>query len=320
MQAFTFRLLTILPVAGWLFLTCCGVASDEDLVPEPAAVATEVQHGIIESSIQHDNQRRNYILYVPEKYDGATSVPLLLNFHGYTSNAQEQMGYGDFRPIADTAGFIIVHPQGTLLNGSTHWNVGGWTLASTTDDVGFTDALIDSLGKEYNIDRKRIYSTGMSNGGYMSFLLACQLSNRIAAIASVTGSMTPQTFDNCDPARPVPVLQIHGTADPVVAYGGKIWTKPVDEVISYWVEVNQCDTDALVSALPDNNPQDGSTVERQLYQNGKGGAVTDHYKVLGGAHTWPGNSSNQPGTNRDFSAVEVIWAFLSRYDLDGLTE
>ena len=141
----------------------------------------------IDGSITFAGIQRDYILYVPEIYTPGEAVPLILNFHGYTSNAFEQLNYGEFRPIADTAGFIVVHPMGTVdLLGNTHWNVGWGT--SSVDDLGFTAALIDSLSAEYSINQDRIYSTGMSNGGFMSYHLACELSERIAAIASVTGT------------------------------------------------------------------------------------------------------------------------------------
>ena len=158
----------------------------------------------INASITHGGLQRDYILYVPTSYSAATSAPLVFNFHGYTSNANEQMWYGDFRPIADTAGFIIVHPNGTLDNsGTSHWNV-GWG-GSTVDDIGFTESLIDNLSATYNIDNNRIYSTGMSNGGFMSYQLACELSDRIAAIASVTGSMSTNWFNSCSPTIKCPL-------------------------------------------------------------------------------------------------------------------
>ena len=158
----------------------------------------------ITATLTHDSIDREYILYVPANYTGDTPVPLVFNFHGFTSNAGEQMAYGDFRPIADTAGFILVHPEGTLFNGSTHFNVGGFTAGSTVDDVGFTEAMIDTISAEYNINAERVYSTGMSNGGFMSFLLACQLSDKIAAIASVTGSMTPELTMPATRSTPCP--------------------------------------------------------------------------------------------------------------------
>lgn len=275
---------------------------------------------VITDSLSHDGLTRTYLIYIPDTYDGSTSVPLLLNFHGYTSNSTEQMFYGDFRAIADTANFIIVHPQGTELEGETHFNVGGWTIGSTVDDVGFTASLLDELQASYNIDANRIYSTGMSNGGYMSFLLACQLSDRIAAIASVTGSMTPQTFDNCNPQHPTPILQIHGTADEVVPYEGAIWTKSIEDVLKYWTNYNNCESDPLLTELPDVNAQDGSTVSHFVYGNGDKQTVTEHFKVNGGGHTWAGTAFVFSGTNYDINASLEVWQFLSKYNLEALQQ
>lgn len=272
----------------------------------------------INGSIVHDGLQREYILYVPENYTGDFPVPLVLNFHGYGSNASEQMWYGDFRSIADSAGFLLIHPQGTLFNGVTHWNVGGWTIGSTVDDIGFTEALIDSLATSYNIDASRVFSTGMSNGGFMSFLLACQLSERIAAIASVTGSMTHETYINSNPQHPFPILQFHGTADEIVPYYGATWTKSIDDVLQYWVGYNNCNATPETVMLPDLDPDDGSTVEHLVYNNGNNGVTVEHYKITGGGHTWPGSAINLPGTNYDIDASIEIWNFFTKYDINGI--
>ena len=271
-------------------------------------------------SIFHDSLKREYILYVPENYEAETATPLVLNFHGFTSNATEQMFYGDFRGIADTAGFIVVHPEGTLLNGLSHWNVGGWTTLSTVDDLGFTSVLIDSLSLDYNIDPDRIYATGMSNGGYMSFLLACQLGHKIAAVASVTGSMTPETYTDCLPDHPTPIMQIHGTADPVVPYDGAVWSQSIQSVLDYWVIQNECQPTAETESVEDINIFDGSTAERISYKGGNNNSDVIHYKITNGAHTWPGTFFGGAGTNMDFNASEVIWQFFSRYSLSDLKE
>jgi polyhydroxybutyrate depolymerase len=273
----------------------------------------------IDGSINHDNLEREYTLYVPANYTGDDAVPLVLNFHGLGSNGTEQMFYGDFRPIADTAGFLIVHPEGTVFQNQQHWNVGGFTTGSTVDDVGFTEALIDHLAANYNIDLSRVYSTGMSNGGYMSFLLACQLGDKIAAIASVTGSMTPETFDSCDPQHPTPVMQIHGTVDFVVPYAGSSFSKSIEEVVQYWVDYNNCDPNPAVEMVPDANMFDASTAEHFVYAEGDLDVTTEHFKVTGGGHTWPGTFLALPGTNLDFDASLEIWKFFSRYNLDDLT-
>ena len=273
----------------------------------------------INESIIHDGIQRNYIVYIPEIYDGSSAVPLVLNFHGYGSNATQQMFYGDFRDIANTEGFLLVHPEGTLSNGDQFWNVGfPGTTSSTIDDVGFTEALIDELANSYAIDLDRVYATGMSNGGFMSFLLACQLSEKIAAVASVTGSMTPDTFNDCNAQHPTPVLQIHGTNDSVVPYdGNSIWTLPIVDVVSYWVNYNNCDTTPTTTTFPDLDLSDGSTVEHSVYEDGDLGSTTEHMKVIGGGHTWPGSIINTPGTNQDIDASMEIWSFFSRFDING---
>ena len=263
----------------------------------------------LNKSITHDNLQRDYIIHIPSSYNVNTPVPLVFCFHGYTSNASTIMSYSNFNYIADTAGFIVVYPQGTLLQGSTHWNVGGWTTASTVDDVGFSISLLDSISNEYNIDPERVYSTGMSNGGYMSFLLACQMSDKIAAIASVTGSMTPQTLNACNPQHPTPILQIHGTSDQTVPYlGDPTWTESIDDVLQYWVDYNNCNTVPIINLVASS-----FSVEYIVYDDGDNSVTTEHYKIYGGDHDWPGVWGNM-----DIHASAEVWKFFSKYDINGL--
>lgn len=266
----------------------------------------------INSTINHDGMEREYILYVPASYSADMPVALLLCFHGYTSNNKVIMNYSKFNEIADTANFIIAYPQGTLLEGKTHWNVGGWTLKSKTDDIGFVNLLLDSISDKYSIDSNRIYSTGMSNGGFMSFLLGCQLSDRIAAIASIAGSMTIQTFANCDPKHPTPVLQMHGDADGTVPYqGAATWTKSIDEVVGYWVNFNQTEATPQENAIPNSIEGKESAITQSIYNTEKEGCATvAHYKIAAGEHTWPGAWGN-----KDVNASIEVWQFLSQYNL-----
>jgi len=219
------------------------------------------------------------------------------------------MSYTNFNYISDTAGFIVVYPEGTLLQGTSHWNVGGWTTSSTIDDVGFTRNLLDSISNIYNIDESRVYSTGMSNGGYMSFLLACQMSDKIAAIASVTGSMTPQTYNACNPQHSTPILQIHGTSDQTVPYlGNPTWTESIDDVLQYWVDYNNCDTIPTITFVSFS-----FSVEYVVYDGGDNSVTTEHFKIYGGGHDWPGVWGNM-----DIHASNEVWKFFSKYDLNGL--
>lgn len=274
----------------------------------------------IVDSIIHDNIERNYRLYVPASYNGSVAVPLVFNLHGYTSNAMQQELYGDFRAIADTANFLVVHPNGTLDGtGTTFWNAFD-VPTETVDDVGFLSALIDSLNAEYNIDLNRVYTTGMSNGGFMSYKLACDLSYRIAAMASVTGSMVTTQIASCSPTHPMPVMEIHGTADPTVPYtgSGTLGSQPIVDVVDYWVNFNNCNSTAVQTAVPNTSTTDGCTTDHFLYTGGDNGATVEHYRVNGGGHTWPGAPIDIGVTSHDFSASVEIWRFFSQYTLDQL--
>lgn len=279
-----------------------------------ATIYSNAQQTLNESML-HDGVTREYIVYVPAVYNGSSSVPLLFNFHGYGMSANNQMSYGNMRAVADTAGFILVYPQGTLFLGSPHWNVGSWTLGSTADDIGFTEAMIDTLAANYNIDLNRVYSCGYSNGGYFSFVLACQLSAEIAAIGSVGGTMSTETYNSCNPSHPTPVVTIHGTDDAIVSYSGgnPNNSESLSDVNTYWANYNNTIVPPVVSTLPNIDTTDGSTAELSLFDNGDNCTSVEHYKVIGGDHDWPGSWGNM-----DINADAVIWSFVSKYDLNGL--
>lgn len=264
-------------------------------------------------SIQHDGLTRGYILYVPAIYDSTQQTPLVFNLHGYGSNNAQQEFYGDFRPIADTANFILVHPNGTFdPTSSRYWNVG--FAPSNIDDVGFIEAVIDQLQTEYNIDTRRIYTTGMSNGGFMSYRLACETS-RFAAIASVTGSMTTEINNNCNPDYHTPIMQIHGDADPTVDYNGDtaINSLGIDSIIQYWVNTNNLPASPQMDMFPDINTSDGAYAIRDLYTSTGTEADVELIKIIGGGHTWPGAAITIGVTCQDFSASQEIWRFFSQY-------
>jgi polyhydroxybutyrate depolymerase len=271
----------------------------------------------VNKSLIYGGITRTYSLYVPASYASSQAVPLLLNLHGYTSNGAQQAIYGDFRPIADTAKFIVVHPNGTVdpIGGQTFWNFG--IVGATVDDYGFLEAMIDAISEEYSINQNRIYSVGMSNGGFMSYGLACQ-SNRFAAVGSVTGSMSLPMYNSCSPARPTPVIHIHGTVDATVPYNGSASAKAAEDVVAYWVTNNNCNQTPQTTNIPNSNLTDGATAERLLYSGGTNGHTVEFFKVINGGHTWPG--SNIPlqasgNTCLDFSASKEIWRFFSQYEI-----
>jgi polyhydroxybutyrate depolymerase len=277
----------------------------------------------ITDSIYSGGIYRTYRLYIPAIFNGGiTARPLILNLHGYTSNASAQQLYSNFMPIADTANFLMVYPQGTKdLSGKPFWNAGISSLG--VNDIGFLSNLIDSLSANYNINLNRVYSTGMSNGGFMSHTLACELSSKIAAIASVTGSIfTTQYGNNCHPLHPVPVMQISGTSDPTVPYNGDLSQNmmPIDSVVKYWVIKNNCNTVPVFSNVPNTNTLDGCTAEHYVYVNGDHGSSVELYKIIGGTHTWPGFPYGGVGTNLDINASVEIWRFFSKYSLSTVTK
>ena len=264
----------------------------------------------INDSILVNGDYRHFITYIPSIYHPSQITPLVFNLHGRTSNSFEQMWYGDFRDIADTANFIIVHPQGLLDNtGVTHWNLG----QSTVDDIGFLNSLYYYIVSNYNINVDQVYSTGMSNGGYMSYYLACNMSDKIAAIASVTGAMGSFTQLNCNPTHPTPVMEIHGTADLTVPFNDIV------NGIEYWRDYNNCNITADTTLIQDSDLSDLSTVEHIIYNNGFHGVTTELFKIHNGGHTWPGSGISTSGvTNNDINASVEIWMFFSRYDINGL--
>ena len=265
----------------------------------------------IDASINYGGLERDYTLYIPASYSAGNEAPLLFNFHGYTSNAWQQAFYSNFNTVADDEGFIIVYPEGTLDNtGTSHWNV-GWG-GSTVDDIGFTSALIDSISADYSINQDRVYSTGMSNGGFMSYQLACELSDRIAAIASVTGSMNMGWFNSCNPNHPMPIMEIHGTADGSVPYA------TIPSIMDFWTNFNNCNNTPIITNVPDINTNDGCTAEHQIWENGTNGATVEHYKIIDGEHSWPGALFSNGTTNQDINAAEKIWEFFNKYDINGV--
>jgi polyhydroxybutyrate depolymerase len=274
----------------------------------------KAQTTVVDSFIV-DGIYRSYRLYIPASFNAATR-PLILNMHGLGSNAIEQQYYGNFMPIADTAGFYVVMPEGTSISGTTYWNV-GFPGSGNVDDVKFLSVLIDTLARRYPVDKSRVYATGMSNGGYMAHLLGVSLNNKIAAIASVAGSIVPTVFASANAGRAVPAMQIHGTADATVPYGGFAYGVPVDSLIAFWLRNNGCNTIPLQTAVPNTNTTDGCTADHFVWSGGSGGSTVELFRVNGGAHSWPGAPAVLGVTNQDFSASAEIWRFFRQYRLSG---
>jgi polyhydroxybutyrate depolymerase len=280
-------------------LLCCALLPL--LVPAQTTVHTFMHGGIL----------RSYRLYVPASYVPGTAAPLVFNLHGYGSNAGQQELYAGMAPVADTAGFLLCYPDGI----AAEWN-SGFTIPYNggIDDVGFISTIIDRIAQDYSIDPARVFSCGMSNGGYMSYRLACDLESRIAAIASVTGAMTTIQTTNCNASRPVPVLEIHGDADATVPYYGASYSLSVDSVLGFWRNVNGCTAPVVLDTLPDLVAE-GSYISTQYYGGCQAGTEVYHMKVNGGGHSWPGAFPvpSLGNTNQDVNASVEIWRFFYGY-------
>ncbi len=270
-------------------------------------------------SFTYDGVNRSYIVYTPSSYVPGTVMPLVFVLHGFTQTAQAIMDVSGFNVIADTGNFIVVYPNGV----GNAWNSNsGMTGGSTADDIGFISALTDTIASRYGVDTTRVYSCGFSAGGYMSHRLACESPRCYAAVASVAGTMSTAAYSACVPARPVPVLQIHGTADAIVSYNGGVGGVSVDDVVSKWTSVDLCPATPVITALPNTNLFDNSTVESSIYGSCAAGSEVKLLKVVGGGHQWPGTSALLGGLgtiNRDINASGEIWNFFRRFNCTNST-
>jgi len=252
---------------------------------------------------------RTYLLYIPAAYDGSVAVPFVLALHGLGDTMTNFAGV-DFNDIADTADFIFAVPQALVdpLSGSTAWNSGagefGITLNSNVDDVGFLNAIIDTTALYYNIDQTRLYSTGFSMGGFMTNRLGCELNNRIAAIASVSGTIGNGI--TCTPSRVVPSCHFHGTADQTVAYTGDMFGSDPEALVEFWRAHDGCDAVPIIDTIP-HVSADSLHVIHYTYPNGLYGSDVEFYKVVGGVHQWLGP------TGDDVNYALEIWKFFSKH-------
>ena len=263
-------------------------------------------------TLEHDGENRNFLLYLPSSYsDVGQPMPMVFNFHGFGSSSFQQRGYSDMNRVAEQEGFIVCYPSGI----DSAWNV-DWAFGSTADDIGFTEAIIDTLTTTYNINPGRIYSCGMSNGGFFSYHLACNLSDRIAAVASVTGSFSPNMMQNCQPSRTVPAMEIHGTEDSVVPYDGLAGTaEPIEDVIAFWVNHNNCSSSFETIEIDDINVNDNSTVTLNYYKECDDDTEVLFAIVDGGGHTWPKSPLLLGMTNLDYDASQEIWNFFEKHKI-----
>lgn len=294
--------INLIIATAFIFLSS---ACSKDKISEPTPESDpKVLKGLFDTIFMYNNSQREYLLYIPESYDGTKAVPLVFSLHGAAGTKESQYALSRFHSVADTANFILVTPEATA-NPVTAWNSS--SSPNRADDVGFLNALIDTLSNKYNIDKDRIYIAGSSNGGFMSYELACKLGHKVAAITSVKGAMLAAQMSNCNPSRPVPILEIHGTDDRNVPYDWAI------DAINFWIGHNRTSSTPIITNFPDTKPNNGNTAQLYLYEAGLSGIGVEHIRVNGGVHDWFG----EPGTDYDINATLEAWRFFLKYDLKG---
>ncbi len=268
-------------------------------------------------------QNRTYLVHVPKGYDPKKPASVVLALHGAAMNGSMMVWFSDLNKTSDKAGFIVVYPSGTGTGPFLTWNAGGFKgkmAEGRADDVAFIAKLLDDLATVVKVDEKRVYVCGMSNGAMMCYRLAAELSDRIAAIATVAGTIA---IEKSKPKRPVSVIHFHGTKDTFVPFEMAKGNRPsfmklkgVEDSIQTWVKLNACDEKPKTDTLSEDG--DEMKVTRLTYAGGKNGSEVVLVVIEEGGHTWPGQ---QPPvgfmgkSTKNISANEMIWEFFQRHPM-----
>ena len=290
-QQITISMLLVIMAA----LAACGRVRDQ---PAQAGNGTPVVSGTSLGTLTSSGEQRRYRLHIPPNAATGLPLPLVINLHGYNSNAEQQESVSQMSAKADAAGFVVVYPEG--LGDPQSWHFG--TGAEGAADVQFMRDLVESLEHQLAIDPQRIYVTGISNGAAMSYRLICSFADTAAAFALVSGGYPP--FPECQPARPIPVVVFHGTADQLLPYEGHPpLMLPVHQWVEQWAGRNGC------AATPNVILQRGD-VTGEAWQECSAGADVLLYTINGKGHSWPGSRMPARITTRDINATDVIWDFF----------
>lgn len=295
---------TGLKIFGVLGLTTAGMAA--------VYIIVDRTNGQIISG----GEKRKYLLHVPKTYDASKPVPLVIAIHGFAEYPAHIKDYSRWNKLADEHGFLVVYPSGRMI--PKRWNASG-TGSSPLSDAQFISDLIEHLEQKYNIDRNRIFASGLSNGGGMVYMLACTLPERIAAVGGVAGAYL-YNADACKPSRQVPMIIFHGTEDPVVPYHGgpsvsfQIPFPDVPEWVNHLAEKNGCQQPPTEFAV-------NGEVSGIRYDNCKQNADVEFYTIHGGGHSWPGGKVIPKflvgHTSKAIDATKVMWEFFERHPLSG---
>lgn len=288
------------------------------------SAADDLSAGDHRRDLTVDQRERYYLVHVPKLKQPKSGWPVVLIFHGGASNAETMVTFTGLNDKADKAGFVAVYPSGTgrtqrvlTFNGG---NCCGRAMTEKVDDVKFVRSLLDDLESVVQVDRKRVFATGMSNGAIMSYLLASEMADRIAAIAPVAG---PMGTADCSPSQPVAVCHFHGSDDAFAPLAGGRGSRSisrtdfysVDHSIQAWVKANRCKTAPTVTSLP-KSVDDGTSVTRAVYSGGKKETEVVLYTINGMGHTWPGGENRLRflgATTKNLSANDVMWEFFQKH-------
>lgn len=286
-------------------------------LPATIAAVEAVRYFVVNRSthtIVSAGLTREYIVYVPPTYDSSKPTPLVISLHGAIMWPAAHQDTSQWNRVADREGFIVAYPSGLTGDGPRHWEATPGSDESR--DVTFIGDLIDSLQRTYNIDPARIYANGLSNGGGMSFVLSCRMSDRIAAVGLVASAQL-LPWNSCADDRPVPMINFHGTADLAPYHGGKSWvapqTLPSQPVwTANWARRNRCGPTPIESRIT-------ADVTRTEYPHCARNATAVLYTIEGGGHTWPGGGE-LPGwfvgtTTHTIDASSVMWEFFKAHPL-----
>ena len=273
-----------------------------------------------ERVIEHEGLERSLLIYVPKNIK--ENAPLVVAIHGYTSSAKTLMGYSGINQIADKEGFLVAYPQGTKDSRDNYFfNVGyEFHSDSKVNDVNFIREIVLNLTKDYKLNSKRVFATGMSNGGDMSYLLACTSSDLFTAVAPVAGVMMKDTLENCNPEKKIPIFEIHGTKDSISKFEGDMnnedkWGAYYDlpSTIEFWVNKHALNEKETIQ-LENKNTEDGTTITFERYWSDESQREVWFYIVNDGNHTWPGMTGLfSRTTNQDINSAEEIWKFFSKF-------
>ncbi|GGJ78739.1 hydrolase [Streptomyces camponoticapitis] len=251
---------------------------------------------------------RTYQLHLPADYTPRKDWPVVLAFHGRGNTG---VGTEEFSGLSNLPA-IVAYPNGVIGTGDGDrqaWQ-GAPYAAAGVDDVAFTGDLIDELRRTLCVDSRRVYATGKSNGAGFTGLLACRMSDRIAAIAPVAGAFYPETGENCRPSRPVPVIDFHGTGDVTIPYAGDAerGLPAIPDWTAEWAGRNDCRSRPHTRTIEPDITITG-------YNGCDRGADVRHVAITDGGHTWPGADSYSGGgyVTETIEAHEVMWQFLRQY-------